>query len=365
MSAREPHPPSTTAIQDAALHWLLERDEGFTPGRAAEFAAWCASDPRHRKAVIRAEAGLQLLHALPAAGPSVKDRFARSTATPDKTSEPGLVVPFPRSRVRQTSLWIAGIAAAAAVALLIPGKRPSAIAETAQAQHFVTDSHTVRRHLALEDGSVLHLNTASDLHVQLSAHERTVSLEKGEAHFAVAPDPERPFVVRAGGLIIRAVGTAFDVRTSGSSVEVIVHEGRVDIRPDTTANPRESNSFVGSRAASPATSASLLSAGERIRAESGHLQSAEPINANALQDALAWHGGAATFAGVPLRDVVERFNRHNAVQLAITDPRLAARRIGGTFSLDRIGALVHLLEQEGDVVADRSQEGIVSLSLRR
>lgn len=363
MSTRDSHPAATAAIQDAALHWVLERDEGFAPGRAAEFATWCASDPRHREAVLRAEAGLGILHALPDAGPAVQARLARTPTAPSPEREPGTVVSFPRSRVRKASLWIAGIAAALVVGILIPGKRPAlAPEEVAPSHHFVTDSHTVRRHLALEDGSVLHLNAASDLHVQLSAHERSVSLEKGEAHFAVAPDPERPFVVRAGGLTIRAVGTAFDVRTTGSSVEVIVHEGKVDIRPDIPSAPHGANVPENTPAASPA---SRLSAGERIRADAGQLQPVEPINADALQAALAWHGGAATFAGVPLRDVVERFNRHNTVKLAITDSQLAARRIGGTFSLDRIDALVHLLEQEGDVAVDRSREGVVSLSLRQ
>lgn len=364
MNARDPYPSSIAAIEDTALHWLLERDEGFAPGRAAAFAAWCASDPRHNDAVLRAEAGLQLLSALPAASPALKDRFTSLPAPTARSEkpEPGKVVPFSRSRVRKSSLWVAGIAAAVMAAFFIPSQLPVVAPEETPAHHFVTDSNTVRRHLALEDGSVLHLNTGSDLSVQLTAQERSVALEKGEAHFAVAPDTERPFVVRAGGLIIRAVGTAFDVRTTGSSVEVIVHEGRVDVRPDPTARPLEAQSSGG---ASSASAASQLSAGERIRADAGRMQLAEPIDAVALQAALAWHGGAATFAGVPLQEVVARFNRHNTVQLTIADASLAARRIGGTFSLDRIDALVHLLEQEGDVVADRSREGIVNLSLRR
>lgn len=362
MNARDPYPSSIAAIEDTALHWLLERDEGFAPGRAAAFAAWCASDPRHYEAVLRAEAGLQLLSALPSAGPAIKDRFGPSPTARPETPWSRKVVPFSRSRVRKSSLWVAGIAAAVMAAFFIPGQLPVVAPEVPPAQHFVTDSNTVRRHLALEDGSVLHLNTASDLSVQLSARERSVSLEKGEAHFAVAPDAERPFVVRAGGFVIRAVGTAFDVHTHGSSVEVIVHEGKVEVQPDPAVKAQDSQPSGGA----PSVSSALqLSAGERIHADAGRMQPVEPIDAAALQAALAWHGGAATFAGVPLQEVVARFNRHNTVQLTITDLRLAERRIGGTFSLDRIDALVHLLEQEGDVVADRSREGVVSLSLRR
>ncbi len=50
-----------------------------------------------------------------------------------------------------------------------------------------------------------------------------MKLEAGEAHFAVAPDAARPFVVRVGGVAVRAVGTAFNVRyAADGAVEVTV-----------------------------------------------------------------------------------------------------------------------------------------------
>ena len=51
----------------------------------------------------------------------------------------------------------------------------------------------------------------------------------GEAYFTVAKNPGRPFVVAAGGVGVRAVGTAFNVRLDSDAVEVLVTEGRVQV----------------------------------------------------------------------------------------------------------------------------------------
>ena len=58
----------------------------------------------------------------------------------------------------------------------------------------------------LDDGSTLELNAASAVRVQFTASERHVQLEAGEAHFAVAHDTARPFIVSAGG-ILPSLGT--------------------------------------------------------------------------------------------------------------------------------------------------------------
>ena len=51
MTPSSPHDParsdSAAAIEDAAIRWLTERDDGFTPAREREFAQWLRADPRH------------------------------------------------------------------------------------------------------------------------------------------------------------------------------------------------------------------------------------------------------------------------------------------------------------------------------
>ncbi|GER03354.1 hypothetical protein JCM17846_10360 [Iodidimonas nitroreducens] len=70
------------------------------------------------------------------------------------------------------------------------------------------------RMIALDDGSVIELNTLSKLEIRFSQHERTIMMIEGEAYFDVAKDPQRPFVVRTDKASVQAVGTEFNVRLS-------------------------------------------------------------------------------------------------------------------------------------------------------
>jgi|GEM_PF-4045706 len=81
----------------------------------------------------------------------------------------------------------------------------------------------VKQHLPMQqhlpDGSVVELRDAAEvLVVEFSEALRRVALHQGAAHFAVEPDPERPFEVVADGVTVRAVGTAFCVDLSQESV---------------------------------------------------------------------------------------------------------------------------------------------------
>ncbi len=82
----------------------------------------------------------------------------------------------------------------------------------------------------LADGSVVLLDTASEVRVDLNPSERHITLVHGKAHFEVTPDPSRPFLVDAGEGTVRAVGTAFSVYRQGSVVDVAVTEGKVEVR---------------------------------------------------------------------------------------------------------------------------------------
>lgn len=85
--------------------------------------------------------------------------------------------------------------------------------------------------VVLSDGTEVLLNADSRLAYPtlFSDKERVVSLE-GEAYFKVAPDAERPFIVRSGAVRTRAVGTEFNVRHYGEEAcRVTLMEGRVEV----------------------------------------------------------------------------------------------------------------------------------------
>jgi transmembrane sensor len=335
---------SSSALEDAAIAWLTERDDGFSPAREREFTRWLRADPRHAAAVTRLEQTLGLLGELPEFRSDINtafDRAAPVVAFPPATAEP----PAPR-RWSRAFAWT-GVAAALALGAVTGWRALQPPREI----HFTTTVAGYER-ARLDDGSTLELNAESAVRVQFTAAERHVKLESGEAHFAVAHDTARPFIVSAGPIAVRAVGTAFNVRyTPDGDIEVTVTEGKVRIGQSGPSS-------------SAAESAPLVSAGQRIvLPHYAPPPAVEKIDPATLRAALAWQSRLADFAEAPLADVIARFNARSRIQLFLADEKLADRRIGGTFALDEAEAFVRLLERDGEIVGER--RGETEIHLRR
>jgi transmembrane sensor len=335
-----------TPIEAAAIAWLTEREDGFAAAREREFSRWLQADPRHAAAVAHLEQTLDRLHELPQFRAEINEAFGRTAPIlPFPAAPAPPAVPVRRRRARLVA-WT-GLAAALALGLVADWRSFQAPTDL---RYATTVSGYERARLA--DGSTLELNAASAVRVHFTPAERRLELENGEAHFAVAHDTARPFVVSAGGVSVRAVGTAFNVRlTAGGAVEVIVTEGRVRIGqngPESSAAPE----------------APVVAAGERLvlprRAPVAVVEKIPPTD---LRAALAWQSRLADFAEAPLAAVVERFNARSRVRIVLADAELGARPIGGTFALDESEAFVRLLERDGEIAAER--HGDAEIRLRR
>jgi ferric-dicitrate binding protein FerR (iron transport regulator) len=60
-----------------------------------------------------------------------------------------------------------------------------------------------------------------------------------------------------------------------------------------------------------------------------------------------------SFTDVPLHEMVARINRCNATQLVIADSDLSDKKIGGVIALNQVDAFIRLLQQDGDITAER------------
>jgi len=83
----------------------------------------------------------------------------------------------------------------------------------------------------LPDGSVVTLNkntTISYAENFTAGSTREIKL-KGEAFFQVTPDKSKPFLIEANDVIVRVVGTSFNVKSSLKRTEVIVETGLVEV----------------------------------------------------------------------------------------------------------------------------------------
>ena len=344
MKLTENHEPGdANAIEAEAMAWLAEREEGFAPGRAAAFESWRRRDPRHAASIAELEQVLAQLDGLAARRDEVNAHFNRvSPLPPPRRDAPA---PEPTFRWWRPVAW-SGLAAALVLGafLAFNALRSTPGPET----HYATTTAGYER-ARLADGSTLELNTASAARVQFTAAERHIELESGEAHFEVAHDTARPFVVSAGGVTVRAVGTAFNVRYVSGAVEVTVTEGKVTVeRVDLNA-----------LSAAP----TLIAANQRLAlplapaaAPAPAIETLAPADVRAV---LSWQRRVTEFSDTPLSEVTARFNRHNVLQLVITDPALGSRRIGGMFALDDVEAFVRLLERDGIIRAERKSDTLL------
>jgi len=337
-----------TAANEAAA-WVLRRDRGLSPSEQDEFSAWLAADPRHGEQLARHRRHWQRLDTLAEWRPE-------HAAQPN----PDLLAPPLRIRLRRWRPAVAILAAAAAVTMAIYVVRPwNGKNDAAGATDTVANSSATGPRV-LADGTRVELNRGAEFSVHFTPGERRVRLERGEAHFFVTKNPQRPFIVSAGGVDVRAVGTAFNVRIDPSAVEVLVTEGQV--RLDSTPAASSSNPTVVT--APPILP--LLEARQRAVVSLTQPAATTPpqvatLTVGEIERVLAWQHRLLDFNAAPLNEIVVEFNRRNVTQLVVIDEDLAAIRISATIRSDNIDGFVHLLEAGFGARAEKRGESEILL----
>jgi transmembrane sensor len=347
---RQLHPENPEAIEATAAAWLARRDRGFSADDEAEFALWRFSDARHAAAVARLEAAWGALDALRDYRPE-----AQAHPDPDLLGErrPGKVVCFRHGA--------AGVALAVAAALAIVVWWPSTSTVAPAPRHAII--HPGPERLTLEDGSVVELNAGAKVDVRFTSAARRVRLVRGEAHFIVAKDPSLPFVVAAGGVAVRAVGTAFSVALGQTNVAVLVTEGRVRVDAPPARVDTPNVSVPVARELVAGQRAVVITAPAEDGPAPGTVQVSDVTPAE-VERALAWQGLRLEFVELPLAEVVAEFNRYNRQKLVVGDAATGALLVGGNFRADNVDAFVRLLESGFGVTAVRRGDEIVLRRIR-
>jgi transmembrane sensor len=345
MAAQRSSSKKEADIAHEAAAWVARHDRGLTAEEQDRFSQWLADDPRHGDWLARHRETVRGLKALAQWCPE-------HTARPN----PDLLEPPRRARGGVVALAFALAACVALAAGFWWTQWPRA---TQVAPEIAVHPPATEQRV-LEDGSTIDLNRGAAVEVRFTAAERRVRLVKGEALFAVAKNRQRPFIVEAGNIAIRAVGTAFNVNLQPAAVEVLVTEGTVavDQAPPPPA-PESSPAASESSAVAPAT---LVGAGQRalvsFEAASPPPQ-VVPVSREEIARLLAWQPRQLEFTDTPLSQVVAEFNRENRLKLVIDDPALAGEPIGASFRSDNVEGFVRLLEASFHVKAERRGDVIV------
>lgn len=346
-----------------AAAWFTEfRARDMTPGTRARFDDWLRQSPQHIQAYLEVAAGwAELPTADPEGRIDVQALVARARASRDEN-----VITLPRADksgpCSNSRARVRALAASLALISILSGA-------VAWVWLYRADTYSTgigeQRTLVLADGSTVILDALTRVRVQFSKTARAVDLVKGQAYFHDTYDPERPFVVRSGGMTIRAIGTQFDVHRQQDGMVVTVVEGKVAVAESSqTSDPGAGLASITDDRASlrpPGPAHMLVSAGEQVTLTAQLIRKPERVDVSA---ATAWLQKRLVFDNTPLQEVAAQFNLYSSRRLVIVDPALRSVGISGVYSsADPVSLIGFLRAQPTLLVTETDDE--IRVSLRR
>lgn len=289
-------------IRDAALQWALTTGEpDFAEWDA--FLAWLEADPAHARAYDAVQCALD-------------EAAAALTPAPANDNPPG--------RLSGGRAWLGAAVAASLVlaATFLLGLWP-------QGDTLYTTAPGETRMIALGDGSTVMLAGGSQLAVEGA---RAARLDAGQALFTIRHDAADPFVLQAAGARLVDAGTIFDVRLSGTALDLAVAEGAVIINPD-----RQDL---------------RVDAGQRARGENGQYRLAT-VDVEAVGE---WSRGRISFEAASLAEIAADLTRATGMTFTSAD---TVTRLSGSIALDAVRADPRALEDLLGVSVRADGEGWV------
>lgn len=200
-----------------------------------------------------------------------------------------------------------------------------------------------RTNVTLPDGSMVTLDSETEMVLRETPEQRLVELVGGRAYFRVAKDPNRPFIVMAEGKSVRAIGTAFAVSVERNDVVVTLAEGRVRVEDV---------------AGGSGTSVDM-SPGRQLVAPTNRDWALRRVDAT---KETSWTSGRLTYMRDPLFEVVAEMNRYSKRKLKFEGNRIPDKRIVGVFEAGDVDSFVKAMELNGiaRVTADGPDEILLS-----
>lgn len=355
-------------VREAAARWhdRLQHDPASAEDRAA-FERWCGQSPEHRDAYTAVERAWALAQAqaehpqILALRQEAALRLTRGAARRRFT--------LPRAAAAAAAVFVVGVLGVSAwrfydvdaplQSLVVAPVR--LFDELRGIEHYRT-AIGERLNIALDDGSLVTLNTHTELRVAFATGERKVVLTRGQALFEVAKDAARPFVVEAQDRRFVAVGTAFDVRVDRRRVQITMLEGRVKVEP--VSAPPEARPTVGTasrrlareRPREPPAEIVITAGQQLVATPTLVVDDIRPANADRVS---SWRTGQVVFEDSRLADAVAELNRYTRTPIELADPTLADLRISGAFMTGRSDTFVEAVTSYFPITARRTRDAIL------
>lgn len=249
-------------------------------------------------------------------------------------------VHHPRTHIRKVCMRVAGCAAIfAAVALSLFFWNENRLL-TKYNDMTVEAGQGQKSDITLPDGTLVHLNSDSRLCYgsHFNGKQRQVELT-GEAYFHVAKDAQSPFIVKAGDIQVRALGTSFNVQAYPTDEEITTYlaEGSILV-----SSPKQSlHVSPGESVVYSPTDARMIKKQE---------EDERPF--------VAWMNDEMVFDNEPILNIIKQLERNYNVTFEIKNDKLKALTFTGTLKNASLQSTLYALQftssisyrKKGDVI---------------
>ncbi len=331
------NPPMS--IPEQAAEWLLRWHCGdLSIAERFEYLQWLKTSPVHIAETLRMcrlyswleNTKLRLFV-------TNEDSFSNVVELPPRERE--TVATRNAGRVGLWRVRIAAGAAALGLAALL-----SFGAKIVWFDHTLQTQASEWRSVPLSDGSSVTAAPYTKMRHDIGDERRLIALTQGKVLFRVAKDSSRPFLVDAGGAIIRATGTKFGVERHGVDITVTMQEGTVVVSPP-----------VGAEAAFDTVP---LEAGDQLTISDSGAPSVVQVNAEHENE---WSDGRISFIeGDTVGYAVAQFNSYNRIKIAV-DELTAERQIRGAFDAIDPSSFADTVEQTNGVSVVRESPELLRI----
>jgi transmembrane sensor len=289
-SAAQPH----RIAEDAADFLVLLESGSASDADHERLQRWREQSPRHEQTWQKAQ--------------SLRHRFA---GLPPELAMASLDRPDPERRtVLKRALMVAALLPAGWLLVQQP--------QVAALRADLRSGSGERRDLRLPDGSLLQLDTASALNMDLEHGPRLLSLIEGEMALNMANNASAMTIQTRQGQVF-AEGAELCVRQQGSSCQVAVWRGAVQLIPQQGPGMQ-------------------LQAGQRAIMSADHVSSIQAFDTRQP----GWRQGVLSVENQPLGVFLQELSRYRPGILR-WEPGLETLRVTGTFRLDDTDKILFLL----------------------
>ncbi|RKD92745.1 FecR family protein [Mangrovibacterium diazotrophicum] len=199
------------------------------------------------------------------------------------------------------------------------------------AHYEIEAPYGAKLNMNLGDGTKVWLNAGSKLTYSstFNSKDRDIQLT-GEGYFEVAKNTDLPFVVKAGDVKVKAVGTAFNVKAYADEnlLETTLVEGKVDV------------SEFGDHVVLQPNQKITINLGSSLNNNMSY-KIADNVNTELYT---SWRGKRWIFERENMLDFAKTLERRYDVKITIADERLKSYKISGSIEQQTLGQLLQAVQ---------------------